>query len=53
MHRERSGASTAAIRRRPSTARPGERATLFLLNPSGNALELKDFADIQRQLFSR
>lgn len=30
---------------------PGEQATMFLLDPSGNALEFKSFRDIQRQLF--
>ena len=30
---------------------PGEQATLFLLDPSGNALEFKAFRDIQGQLF--
>jgi extradiol dioxygenase family protein len=30
---------------------PGEQATLFLLDPSGNALEFKAFADM-RQLFA-
>ena len=32
---------------------PGEQATLFLLDPSGNALEFKGFADIGAQLFAR
>lgn len=32
---------------------PGEQATLFLLDPSGNALEFKAFADIDAQLFAR
>ncbi len=32
---------------------PGEQATLFFLDPSGNALEFKAFADIGRQLFER
>jgi hypothetical protein len=31
---------------------PGEQATLFLLDPSGNALEFKGFADIDAQLFA-
>lgn len=31
---------------------PGEQATLFLLDPSGNALEFKGFADIGAQLFA-
>lgn len=31
---------------------PGEQATLFLLDPSGNALEFKGFADIKGQLFA-
>ena len=31
---------------------PGEQATLFLLDPSGNALEFKAFKDIARQLFA-
>jgi len=31
---------------------PGEQATMFLLDPSGNALEFKAFADIERQLFA-
>ncbi len=30
---------------------PGEQATMFLLDPSGNALEFKAFRDIARQLF--
>jgi len=32
---------------------PGEQATLFLLDPFGNALEFKAFADIAGQLFAR
>lgn len=32
---------------------PGEQATMFLLDPSGNALEFKSFKDIARQLFAR
>jgi hypothetical protein len=31
---------------------PGEQATLFFLDPSGNALEFKSFADIEGQLFA-
>lgn len=31
---------------------PGEQATMFLLDPSGNALEFKSFADIESQLFA-
>lgn len=31
---------------------PGEQATLFFLDPSGNALEFKAFKDIESQLFS-
>ena len=31
---------------------PGEQATLFLLDPSGNALEFKAFGDIEAQLFA-
>lgn len=30
----------------------GEQSTLFLLDPSGNALEFKAFADIHNQLFA-
>jgi extradiol dioxygenase family protein len=30
----------------------GEQATMFLLDPSGNALEFKSFRDISAQLFS-
>jgi len=30
---------------------PGEQATMFLLDPTGNALEFKAFQDIERQLF--
>lgn len=30
----------------------GEQATMFLLDPSGNALEFKAFADIESQLFA-
>ncbi len=32
---------------------PGEQATLFFLDPSGNALEFKAFKDIDTQLFAR
>ncbi len=32
---------------------PGEQATMFLYDPSGNALEFKAFADIERQLFEQ
>lgn len=32
--------------------KPGEQATMFLLDPSGNALEFKAFKDIARQLFA-
>lgn len=32
---------------------PGEQATLFFLDPSGNALEFKSFKDIEQQLFAR
>jgi extradiol dioxygenase family protein len=32
--------------------KPGEQATLFLLDPSGNALEFKAFKDIAGQLFA-
>ena len=31
---------------------PGEQATMFLLDPSGNALEFKAFRDIEGQLFA-
>ncbi len=31
---------------------PGEQATLFLLDPSGNALEFKAFRNIREQLFA-
>jgi extradiol dioxygenase family protein len=31
---------------------PGEQATLFFLDPSGNALEFKSFKNIQDQLFA-
>ena len=31
----------------------GEQATMFLLDPSGNALEFKAFKDIEGQLFAR
>lgn len=31
---------------------PGEQATMFLLDPSGNALEFKSFKDIPGQLFA-
>lgn len=31
---------------------PGEQATLFFLDPSGNALEFKAFRDIEGQLFA-
>jgi hypothetical protein len=30
---------------------PGEQATMFLLDPSGNALEFKSFRNIESQLF--
>jgi len=32
---------------------PGEQATMFFLDPSGNALEFKAFRDIDAQLFAR
>ena len=32
---------------------PGEQATMFLLDPSGNAIEFKAFRDIQGQLFAK
>jgi uncharacterized protein len=32
---------------------PGEQATLFFLDPSGNALEFKAFKDISSELFAR
>lgn len=32
---------------------PGEQATMFLIDPSGNALEFKAFRDIAAQLFAR
>src|SRR3984885_2517286 len=31
---------------------PGEQATMFLLDPTGNALEFKSFKDISAQLFA-
>jgi hypothetical protein len=31
---------------------PGEQATMFLLDPTGNALEFKAFHDIGKQLFA-
>ena len=33
-------------------SQPGEQATMFLLDPSGNALEFKAFKDIAQQLFA-
>lgn len=33
--------------------RPGEQATMFLTDPSGNTLEFKSFRDIEGQLFAR
>jgi hypothetical protein len=32
---------------------PGEQATMFLLDPTGNAIEFKAFQDIARQLFEK
>lgn len=32
---------------------PGEQATMFLTDPSGNALEFKAFRDVAAQLFAR
>jgi len=32
---------------------PGEQATMFFLDPSGNALEFKAFRNIEAQLFAR
>jgi extradiol dioxygenase family protein len=32
---------------------PGEQATMFFLDPSGNALEFKAFADVNAQLFEK
>jgi hypothetical protein len=31
---------------------PGEQATLFFVDPSGNALEFKAFKNIEAQLFA-
>jgi extradiol dioxygenase family protein len=31
---------------------PGEQATMFFLDPTGNALEFKAFKDIEGQLFA-
>jgi hypothetical protein len=31
---------------------PGEQSTLFIRDPSGNALEFKSFRDIAAQLFA-
>ena len=36
-----------------SKGQTGEQATMFLLDPSGNALEFKAFADIESQLFAK
>jgi len=33
--------------------RPGEQSTMFLLDPTGNALEFKSFRDIAGQLFAK
>jgi hypothetical protein len=32
---------------------PGEQATMFLIDPSGNAVEFKSFRDIAGQLFAK
>ena len=32
---------------------PGEQSTLFILDPTGNALEFKSFRDIAAQLFAK
>ncbi len=32
---------------------PGEQSTMFFCDPSGNALEFKAFADVERQLFAK
>ncbi|HVN46734.1 MAG TPA: VOC family protein [Steroidobacteraceae bacterium] len=32
---------------------PGEQSTLFILDPTGNALEFKSFRDIEAQLFAK
>lgn len=32
---------------------PGEQATMFLLDPSGNAIEFKAFRNIKEQLFAK
>jgi uncharacterized protein len=32
---------------------PGEQATMFFLDPSGNALEFKGFRDIDTELFRK
>ena len=32
---------------------PGEQSTLFILDPTGNALEFKSFRDIDAQLFAK
>jgi extradiol dioxygenase family protein len=32
---------------------PGEQSTLFILDPTGNALEFKSFRNIEAQLFAK
>jgi hypothetical protein len=32
---------------------PGEQSTLFILDPTGNALEFKSFRNIDAQLFAK
>lgn len=32
---------------------PGEQATMFFLDPSGNALEFKSFKNIEKELFKK
>jgi extradiol dioxygenase family protein len=32
---------------------PGEQSTLFILDPTGNALEFKSFRNIDEQLFAK
>ena len=39
--------------RRRFVGQPGEQATVFLRDPSGNALEFKGFRDVGRALFAR
>ena len=50
---EAAGDSICRRAARAFKGQPGEQATMFLLDPSGNAIEFKAFRNIREQLFAK